>query len=200
MSSSEISDINTSEYWSQRYSAGDTPWDIGGSSTPISAYFQQVINKSLKILIPGCGNAHEAEQLFSMGFTNVHLLDISKDPIENFLKRNSGFPKAQAHVGDFFKHMGEYDIIVEQTFFCALPPELREDYVQKAHQLLKPKGKLIGLLFNDKLNADKPPFGGSKDEYQRLFEPYYDFKIFETSYNSIKPREGRELFINLTKK
>ena len=31
------------------------------------------------------------------------------------------------------------------------------------NQLLKPNGKLVGLMFNVPLNKDKPPFGGNKD-------------------------------------
>jgi thiopurine S-methyltransferase len=65
---------------------------------------------------------------------------------------------------------------------------------------LKPGGKLVGLLFNDKLNTDKPPFGGNKEEYTWYFEKYFDLKTFESCHNSIKPRAGRELFIKFSKK
>ena len=74
------------------------------------------------------------------------------------------------------------------------------DYSRKMFELLKPGGKLVGLLFNDALNTDKPPFGGNKEEYEKYFKPYFELKVFDTAYNSIKPRAGRELFINLVKK
>jgi thiopurine S-methyltransferase len=67
------------------------------------------------------------------------------------------------------------------------------------NELLNPGGKLVGLLFNDKLNTDKPPFGGTEEEYLNYFEKYFKIKTFEPCYNSIKPRAGRELFINLEK-
>ena len=63
----------------------------------------------------------------------------------------------------------------------------------------KSNGKLVGVLFTDPLNATKPPFGATKEEYNALFEPYFKFKTFEVCNNSIKPREGRELFIDLIK-
>ena len=68
------------------------------------------------------------------------------------------------------------------------------------YDLLNVNGKLIGLLFDDTLNDDKPPFGGAKDEYIKYFEPYFNFIVFDTAYNSIPSRQGRELFIILQKK
>jgi methyl halide transferase len=52
------------------------------------------------------------------------------------------------------KHLPEFDLIVEQTFFCAIDPSLRKNYFKKVHQLLKPGGKLVGLLFNDPLKIN----------------------------------------------
>ena len=49
----------------------DTGWDIGKGSTPILTYIDQLEDKSIKILIPGCGNAHEAEYLVSKDFLMV---------------------------------------------------------------------------------------------------------------------------------
>jgi len=63
------------------------------------------------------------------------------------------------------------------------------------YDLLKPKGKLIGLLFNDTLNNDKPPFGGFKDDYVKLFSPKFNILTMDIAYNSVKPRAGRELFV-----
>ena len=187
------------EYWSTRYENNDAPWDAGTITTPLKGYFDQLVDKNISILIPGAGNAYEAEYLYSNGFKNVHIIDLSKEPLENFQKRNPGFPKSHLIHGDFFEHLGQYDLIIEQTFFCALDPSLRGNYARKMYELLKPGGKLVGLLFNDKLNSDKPPFGGNKEEYINYFQKYFEFKTFEPCYNSIKPREGRELFINFRK-
>jgi hypothetical protein len=68
------------------------------------------------------------------------------------------------------------------------------------HKLLAENGKLVGLLFNHKFPHDHPPYGGTPEEYVKLFRPYFDFKTFDIAYNSIKPRKDRELFINLVKK
>jgi len=66
--------------------------------------------------------------------------------------------------------------------------------------LLSPKGKLVGLLFQFPLTESGPPFGGSKEEYLNLFSPYFEIKTLDVAYNSIKPRQGNELFFIFTKK
>lgn len=67
------------------------------------------------------------------------------------------------------------------------------------HELLRPNGKLVGLLFNIPLNDDKPPFGGNKDEYVSLFEEKFKIETMETAYNSIPQRVDNELFFKLKK-
>ena len=190
----------TNTYWNNRYQNNDFSWDVGDISTPLKAYFNQLNNKELKILIPGAGNSYEAEFLFNNGFKNVFVLDFAKLPLQNIKQRVPSFPMNQLLQQDFFEHQGQYDLIIEQTFFCAINPSLRLAYAKHMKQLLKPNGKLVGLLFNDVLNTDKPPFGGNTIEYRELFSPLFDIKIMETAHNSIKPREGRELFVIMQNK
>jgi len=191
-------DLTTKQYWSNRYQNESTGWDIGHVSTPLKAYFDQLENKALKILIPGAGNAHEAEYLFNNGFTNIYVLDISPEPLANLQERIPAFPAEHLIQVDFFEYQGQYDLIIEQTFFCSFPPlpETRQAYAKKMSELLKPNGKLVGLYFNMPLTGDleKRPFGGDKKEYLTYFEPYFKVKILEPCYNSIEPRAGRELF------
>jgi SAM-dependent methyltransferase len=190
----------TDKYWNNRYETNDFGWDLGEVSEPLAKYIEQLNNKDLKILIPGAGNSYEAELLFNLGFKNVYVLDFAEYPLQNIKKRLPDFPRNHLIQQDFFEHQGQYDLIIEQTFFCAINPNLREEYVKHMKSLLKPNGKLVGLLFNDILNKDKPPFGGNKEEYEKLFFEMLDVKKMEVCYNSIKPREGRELFIIMQNK
>ncbi len=188
------------EYWNERYLQGSAGWDIGYASAPLVEYFSQLTNKDLRILIPGCGNAYEAEYLVDNGFKNVFLIDWSEIALNNFKKKVHHTPDSHLFCENFFEHKGEYDLIIEQTFFCAINPSERQNYTKKVHGLLAREGKLAGLLFDDPLNDDHPPFGGNKAEYVDYFEPYFELKFFDRAYNSIKPRMGRELFILLIKK
>ncbi|MFN7847426.1 MAG: methyltransferase [Bacteroidota bacterium] len=187
-------------YWEKRWENKQTGWDTGSITTPLKNYFDQLSNKNISILIPGCGNAYEAEYLFEQKFKNTYIIDIAPQALTSFSTRVPHFPASQLICDDFFNHKGQYDLIVEQTFFCALDPAQREAYIQKMHALLKPTGKLIGLLFNIPLNTEHPPFGGNKNEYEKQFSPYFNFKYFDLCYNSIKPRANNELFIVLEKR
>ncbi|XLS30358.1 methyltransferase domain-containing protein [Flavobacteriaceae bacterium M23B6Z8] len=187
-------------YWQNRYKNENTGWDIGYVSTPIKEYIDQLTAKDIEILIPGAGNAYEAAYLFMNGFSNVHVLDFAEQPIVNFKKAYPNFPSDQLHLQDFFKHQNTYDLILEQTFFCALNPELREKYVVHMAKCLKTGGKLAGVFFDFPLTEKGPPFGGSLVEYKSLFSDLFEIKKLERCYNSIKPRMGNELFFIFEKK
>ena len=184
----------SAEFWSERYRTNETGWDVGEISSPIKAYVDQLENKELKILIPGCGKGHEAEYLHRLGFSNVHILDLSEEPLSVFKNRVRDFPQEQIHLGDFFDHVGLYDLILEQTMFCAIDPSLRENYAQKVAELLYPEGKLVGVLFDIPFESG-PPYGGDKAEYLSYFDKHFSKIELEPCYNSIAPRAGRELFI-----
>ena len=192
--------ILNKEYWENRYHKKDFPWDAGNITTPLKEYFDQIENKNIRILIPGCGNSYEFEYLINQGFKNVTVLDYAETPVENLKKKTPDTYHKNILHEDFFEHDAQYDLIVEQTFFCALSPDLRKDYVQKMHQLLSEKGKVAGLLFQFPLTEAGPPFGGSKEEYTNLFSDLFKIQILETAHNSIKPRQGNELFFIFTKK
>ncbi|TVZ27464.1 thiopurine S-methyltransferase [Gillisia sp. Hel_I_86] len=181
-------------YWATRYKENRIKWDIGEASTPIKAYIDQVEDKSLKILIPGSGNSYEAEYLHLQGFTNVFVVDIAKEPLENLKSRVPSFPEEHLLQQDFFDLDLQFDLILEQTFFCALNINLRPKYVEKMKGLLKENGKLAGLFFDFELTKFGPPFGGSQEEYKKLFQPFFEILKLENCYNSISPRSGNELF------
>lgn len=185
----------TKEFWENKYHNGEWGWDIGTISPPLKAYIDQLNNKDLKILIPGAGRAHELIYLVKEGFHNVYVVDIAHPPLKMIEQQLPDYPKDQLIEGDFFDlNPSGFDLILEQTFFCALSPSLRPKYVLKTKQLLKPRGKLVGLLFDFPLTEAGPPFGGDREAYKTLFAAHFNFKIFETAYNSIKPRADKELF------
>jgi len=192
-------DILDAKYWETRYLGNETGWDIGYANPAIVSFFEDE-KTDLEVLIPGCGNAYEGEQLFGMGFQNLHLLDFAESSKTNLLKRLPSFPQQQFIVGDFFNHEGTYDIIVEQTFFCALDPSLRKEYVKKMHSLLKPGGRIVGVMFKVPMFEDHPPFGGNEQEYRELFEELFEIRQMVDSTKSIPARRESELFIELVRK
>lgn len=77
---------------------------------------------------------------------------------------------------DFFKHEGEYNLIYDCTFLCALPPDLRGDWASKCASLLsanKGQAELVTLIFpvHDTPYEGGPPYSMSPQLVTSLLEP-----------------------------
>jgi len=187
-------------YWEYRWQSDNTGWDIGKPSPAIVSYMEQYPHKAARILIAGCGHAHEAAALAALGFTDITVLDIAETATEKIRHKYQHIKEIKVICEDFFTHNAHYDLLLEQTFFCAIPTEKRVDYVQQAANLLAPNGKLVGLLFNRNFDMPGPPFAGGIAEYSALFAPFFTFQTLAPCFNSIPARAGKELFINFNKK
>lgn len=197
-----MQNVSEAKFWQQRYEKDSIGWDMGVVSPPLKAYIDQMPDsvKDQAILVPGAGNAYEVGYLHEQGFTNVTLVDFAPAPIEAFAKRYPDFPTEHLLCADFFTLSPEqcqFDLVIEQTFFCAINPARRDEYVEQMAALLKPNGKLIGLLFDKEFGRDEPPFGGTKQEYQQRFESHFNIDIMAPSNNSHPARQGSELFIQM---
>ncbi|MBM3161342.1 MAG: methyltransferase domain-containing protein [Bacteroidetes bacterium] len=181
-------------YWTNRYLNAETAWDVGSVSTPLKEYFEQLTDKNIRILIPGCGNGYEAEHLWNLGFTEIYVADLSAIPLDQLKSRNPEIDSQYFLKTDFFELQETFDLIIEQTFFCAISPNLRRAYAQKSASLLADGGKLVGVLFDREFSGG-PPFGGEKEEYKSYFAEYFKEIYVESCYNSIKPRQDSELFM-----
>ncbi len=188
------------QFWDTQWQNSQIGWDIGYTAPAIAAYMDQYLNKDAAILIPGCGNAYEAEYLVENDFTNVTLIDIAPEAVRRLKEKFADAPQIKVLCEDFYQHQGKYDLIIEQTFFCTIPPAKRKEYVEKTASLLNKKGKIIGLLFDKTFEQEGPPFGGCPCQYKPVFSPHFDIKVMEECYNSVPPRVGTEVFINLVKK
>ncbi len=186
--------MSDKSFWDARYVQGLTGWDVKGVSQPLKHYIDQLKDRTVDILIPGVGYGHELEYLWHKGFVSLHGLDISEIPLRSIRQRIPQFPHTQLYREDFFAHRGQYDLILEQTFFCAIDPGLRKEYVKKMKALCKPEGKIAGVLFDFPLTDAGPPYGGDAKSYRALFEHEFEVVILEPCRNSIPQRAGRELF------
>lgn len=181
-------------YWQARWEAGQMGWDIGYASPAITEFADSWADKHAAVLIPGCGNAYEAEHLLKTGFTNITLIDIAPAAVERLKKKFEGNGSIKIICEDFFSHTGKYDLILEQTFFCAILPSRRKEYAAKMFELIKANGTIAGLLFDKQFEKEGPPFGGCPCEYKPIFEPYFTIVKMEPCVISIEPRKGSEVF------
>ena len=187
----------SAEYWNQKYKIGHTPWDIGYASPPLLEYVNQLKNKHLRILIPGAGRAYEAAWLHRAGFEQVWVCDWAPAAFGHLLEHCPEFPEERLLVADFFELDMEFDLILEQTFFCAIDRAQRQAYARQAARLLGNGGRLAGVLFAEEFEQEGPPFGGTAAEYRACFISHFEILMMDTSPHSIGPRAGRELFVEM---
>ena len=188
-------------YWDKRYATGSTGWDLGRANSGLIQEVRQRASKDDRILIPGAGSAYEAEALWNAGFVNTVVVDWapqaftrlrSQDTVAHFAKVGVDV-LAQTRVTDFFDLNSKFDLLLEQTFFCALPPAQRPAYVEQAYRLLQPNGQWLGILFNREFPTSGPPFGGTLAEYKQLFSRFFHIDHLDVWNHSVGPRLGSEL-------
>lgn len=187
-------------YWAGLYDKGSTGWDIGYPAPALVDFLDHLSDKSLRILIPGAGRGWEVDYAFRQGFGSVYYLDFAPSAAALFQKQFPFFPADQVLVEDFFNLNETFDLILEHTFFCALHPSKREAWALRCLHLLRPGGRIAGLLFNHEFEHDGPPYGGVEDEYRRLLSSGFDIEVLEICAKSIKPRAKRELIFEARKK
>jgi len=184
---------DNASYWDLRYLQNDSPWTLDVPSPPL-VHFVRDLERSLSILVPGAGCSPDIKFLCESGFSNITVCDISQTAIERMSENLGNADMVTFICDDFFNIQGTFDIILEQTFFCALDPSERTGYVDKMYDLLSENGLFAGLLFNRYFDKPGPPYGGSKKEYTALFSKRLHIIKMEMCYNSISPRENTELF------
>jgi len=96
------------------------------------------------------------------------------------------------------------DAIFEHTFFCAIDPLRRKEYVQEVLRVLKPKtGKWFGIFFLLE-HPIGPPFALTQWELrefvQKTFDTKMDILAWERIEQSPQQRIHKELWAVLSKK
>lgn len=191
------------EYWDEKYLLNESQWDIG-TPTPIFMDWFQKNKKIKKILIPGCGKGHDAFFLASLGH-DVYALDFSKQATNSMFKsakkQNININILNNDIFNIKEYHGFFDIILEYTFFCAIPPISRGKYIETVFNLLNHNGKFVGILLpiNKKINEGGPPFGVNLSEVLNMFAKYFKIIDCYESDLSIKPRRGNEKFVTMEK-
>jgi len=187
------------QFWEDIYLDDDAGWDLGGV-TPVFDDIADQLSRG-KVCIVGCGKGYDAVMFAQKGF-EVTAVDfapsavIALETISN--KENVNIQILQS---DIFALTPEYDsvfdYVIEQTCFCAVNPQRRQEYERLVYKILKPGGKLIGLWFPlDKTIEDEgPPWGITIDEVKSIFKNGWIIEREEFPEISIRTRKNREKLI-----
>jgi len=159
--------------WDRCYLEGHTPWDKGAPSPPLLVWVRCATPHG-RALVPGCGVGHDLAMLVEAG---VDAIGLDNSPTA-VARASAAYPAHAARfvLGDLFatpvEWHGSFDLVVEHTCLCALPPELRPAYENAVAKLLRTGGLLVGIWFiNPEMDPGEtgPPFGIAVTELDSLF-------------------------------
>jgi cyclopropane fatty-acyl-phospholipid synthase-like methyltransferase len=156
-----------------------------------------------KTLVPGCGCGHEVIFLAENGF-EVTGIDYSPGAVSH-LKSSIQERKLNCNVlhQDFFEldssHNGAYDLMIEQTFFCAISPGQRTAYVSTVARALKQGGMLAGLFYHTGEEGG-PPFNTTREDILKYFSGSFEIRQLSKAKDSAEQRKDKEWLAILVKK
>lgn len=183
-------DASRPEFWETRYRERFTPWDAGGAP-PRFAAWARGLAPGTRVLVPGCGSAHEVRLLAEAG-ADVLAIDFSPAAVA-LAREQLGSLAPRVIEADFFHFdAGEgFQAVYERAFLCALPRRLWPDYARRMAQVLRPGGELSGYFFFDD-NERGPPFGTSAQALRTLLSPGFAPELDEPVTGSLSIFEGKE--------
>ncbi|CCQ92131.1 putative thiopurine S-methyltransferase [Nitrospina gracilis 3/211] len=197
--SEELEDLTGDGYthadWQKHYDDNDMPWDLGEVAPPFVRLWEDGRVTKGRMIVPGCGQGHEVK-FFAGNGMDVTAVDVAPGAVER-LRTHLKNARVDARVvhSDFFSLNGEhdahYDVFLEQTFFCAIHPDLRSSYVDVACRILKPGGLLIGLFYETGEKGG-PPFNTTADDILHHFSERFSIRNLEKCEDSIEKRKGKE--------
>ncbi|MBT6718012.1 MAG: methyltransferase domain-containing protein [Nitrospina sp.] len=191
------------EDWQRHYDEGDLGWDLGQVAPPFVTLFESNLIVPGKTLVPGCGRGHEVVYLAENGF-DVTAVDYSVGAV-NHLK--AVVEKRQLNTRILHMNFFEldpayneiYDLLIEQTFFCAISPEQRPMYVATVARALKKGGMLAGLFYHTGQEGG-PPFNTTQDDIVKSFSDSFEIRELAQAKNSAEQRKDKEWLAILVKK
>ncbi|MCO6496722.1 MAG: methyltransferase domain-containing protein [Chitinophagaceae bacterium] len=188
------------EFWDYCYIHGMAGWDIKQLSPAVRNYLDTITDPHAAILSPACGRAYEADYLLGKGFDNITLIDISSVLVNELKATFAGKPVRILHE-DFYSHQGQYDLILEQAFFCTVAPADRDRFIAHVYEMLLPGGRYAGLFFNERVGSrNDPPYTLDIDGYRDLFSDRFEIKRLEPCLDSIESRKEKEIIFEFVKK
>lgn len=186
-------DPATPAFWNVRFDANFTPWDQRGVPQCLRDYL--IAHPApQKVLIPGCGAAYEVKHFLQCGWTPT-AIDFSPAAVAQ-ARVQLGAAASHVDEGDFFGDAilpGDFDVIYERAFLCALPRRLWADWAKRVAELIPSGGLMIGFFFADD-NPKGPPFGLKQGELEQMLSPAFSLIEKKTPTDSIPIFAGKEIW------
>ena len=190
------------KFWQGVYDAGDTRFDLKGPSAPLLDWLDANAPRPGSAIVPGCGFGHDVLELARRGWDALGV-DLAETPVA--VGRASAAKAGLSDKATFLEadvlaldHPAAYDLLFEQTCYCAIEPHRRDDYARFAARVVKPGGTLVFVVFPVDGRSGGPPFNIGVDEVKLRFAAAFDLvRMGPPLRPSSVGRAGKELFAEL---
>jgi SAM-dependent methyltransferase len=187
-------------FWSDIYAAGDPPWDMAAPAPPLVTALERLeTTPGGRALVPGCGYGNEAILLGEKGWI-VTAVDFAPAAAERVKQRAAGLSVSVVERDIFGLHKDlsdHFDLVLEHTCYCAIPPGMRGEYARVMAAALKRKGTLVGLFWE--VEGEGPPYSTDPEDIRTHFSPHFKVDRIEKARNSFPERRGEEWLVTLQK-
>lgn len=195
--------IAQSEHWDSIYKNSETPgWDIKQVCPAFKDMLPRLKWPKSKVIVLGCGEGHDAAFLAQAGHV-VTAVDFSSTAIDKAKKQYGHITGLTFECMDVFalpeSWTGTFDIVIEHTMYCALPPKNTAQLVKVWKKLLHEEGQIMGVFFT-MFKRFGPPFGTNEYSLRDQLAPHFQFLFWGRLRNSVPNRLGKELFVLARKK
>jgi len=129
--------------------------------------------KSHRALVPGCGRGYAPAALGAAGFKTIGL-ELSSTAVATAQKECPN-ENTKYMAGDFFDAtvpLGQFDLIFDSTFLCAIPPRTWQLWAQRMNELIVPGGFLVMQVFPISVEADAPEIAVDAIGYDEPGPPF----------------------------
>lgn len=195
--------IEKSQYWEDVYTTEGNPgWNLNEPAEGFKDMIPRLKLPKSRILVLGAGEGHDAA-LFAQAGHVVTAVDFCKEGIERGKKKYAHLSNLSFFESNIFNLPQDwnftFDVVVEHTCYCAIPPDQRNELVRLYRRMLHEEGQLLGVFFAMEKRSG-PPYGGTEWELRKRTENGFHYLFWGRLRNSIERRQGRELFVLAKKK
>jgi len=198
--------------WENAYVTGTVPWDLGRAPPVLEARIREIVASreaagddaapGPRVFVPGAGRGHDARAWLAAGGA-VTALDIAPTAVAEgrALDAAEGVSMTwlEADLFDLPAELdGTFDIVWEQTCFCAIDPARRGEYVEVIARLLAPGGAWMGVVW-EVGRPGGPPWSLTRADIEQHFAARFDFEVVRAVAPWTKQRWD-ELFVELRKR
>ena len=161
-------DSSKTVFWTKRWEAGKTPWDLGKVPAALLKFLEKPAAKS-RVLVPGCGSGYEVRAFHDTGH-HASAIEFSAPAVAHAREVLGPLGERVIH-GNFFKHNfagAQFGLVYERGFLCSLPLARWPDYAARMAELIPAGGRLVGLFLYGN-EPEPPPYPLTKEAADALF-------------------------------